>query len=135
MQLSRPAACRGRGGRDRDRDARSDGFEESVLNISRVCKVVKGGRHVAFRADVVVGNQRGLVRSSLSPAAPWHLPLPAQLALAPVLLALPRASHDSRALTADCSRALLGKTGPACLLPMARSQHPPPGLPGKGGLS
>ena len=52
---------RGRG-RDGDRDSRSDGFEESVLNISRVCKVVKGGRHVAFRADVVVGNQKGLVR-------------------------------------------------------------------------
>ena len=32
-----------------------------MLNISRVCKVVKGGRHVAFRADVVVGNGAGLV--------------------------------------------------------------------------
>ena len=62
--------CRGRDrGSGGDRDARSDGFEESVLNISRVCKVVKGGRHVAFRADVVVGNQRGLVR----PPAP-HAP-------------------------------------------------------------
>ena len=43
---------------------RSDGFEESVLSINRVCKVVKGGRHVAFRADVVVGNKNGLVRLS-----------------------------------------------------------------------
>ena len=53
----------GRGGRDeRGKPGRSDGFEEAVLSINRVCKVVKGGRHVAFRADVVVGNKAGLVR-------------------------------------------------------------------------
>lgn len=40
---------------------KDDEWEEAILNVSRVTKVVKGGRQVAFRADVVVGDHKGTV--------------------------------------------------------------------------
>ncbi|HOP65565.1 MAG TPA: 30S ribosomal protein S5 [Bacilli bacterium] len=36
-------------------------LEEKVINIGRVTKVTKGGRHFRFSATVVVGNRKGLV--------------------------------------------------------------------------
>ena len=36
-------------------------LEEKVINIGRVTKVTKGGRHFRFAATVVVGNRKGLV--------------------------------------------------------------------------
>lgn len=36
-------------------------FEEDVLEIARVTRVVKGGRRLRFRATVVVGNKKGKV--------------------------------------------------------------------------
>lgn len=36
-------------------------FEEQVIQIDRVTKVVKGGRRLRFRATVVVGNKKGKV--------------------------------------------------------------------------
>ncbi len=36
-------------------------FEEVIVNIGRVTKVVKGGRRFRFTALVVVGNKKGLV--------------------------------------------------------------------------
>lgn len=36
-------------------------YDEKVINISRVTKVTKGGRHFRFSATVVVGNRKGLV--------------------------------------------------------------------------
>lgn len=41
------------------RDA--DGFEERVLQVSRVTKVVKGGKVMSFRAVVAVGDDKGRV--------------------------------------------------------------------------
>ncbi len=36
-------------------------FEEEVLQIDRVTRVVKGGRRLRFRATVIVGNKKGKV--------------------------------------------------------------------------
>lgn len=36
-------------------------YEEEVLQIDRVTRVVKGGRRLRFRATVVVGNKKGKV--------------------------------------------------------------------------
>lgn len=38
-----------------------DGFEERVVQVRRVTKVVKGGKKMSFRAIVVVGNKEGQV--------------------------------------------------------------------------
>jgi len=43
------------------REINRDEFEESIVNIGRVTKVVKGGRRFRFTALVVVGNKQGLV--------------------------------------------------------------------------
>jgi small subunit ribosomal protein S5 len=36
-------------------------FEEEVLEVARVTRVVKGGRRLRFRTTVVIGNQKGKV--------------------------------------------------------------------------
>ena len=47
--------------RDRDEDSEEAPMVERVVRISRVAKVVKGGRHLSFNAVVVVGNSEGRV--------------------------------------------------------------------------
>ncbi len=57
---------RGRGGGDRGRGGDRGGEEKSewqerVVQIRRVTKVVKGGKKLSFRAIVIVGNEKGQV--------------------------------------------------------------------------
>ena len=47
--------------RTQNNDSRKKLLEEKVINLSRVTKVTKGGRHFRFSAPVVVGNRKGLV--------------------------------------------------------------------------
>jgi small subunit ribosomal protein S5 len=49
-------------------DASELTLEEKLLGIDRVTKVVKGGRHLRFRASVVVGDGQGRVGFGLAKA-------------------------------------------------------------------
>ncbi len=44
-----------------EKDSKKNLLEETVVSISRVTKVTKGGRHFRFSATVVVGNRKGLI--------------------------------------------------------------------------
>lgn len=45
----------------RFRDRPKPEFEQKIINISRVTRVVKGGRRLSFRVDMVIGDKKGRV--------------------------------------------------------------------------
>lgn len=61
------------GGRDKRRGRREEKpekeFEEELLQVDRVTRVVKGGRRLRFRATVAIGDRRGRVGFGVDKAA------------------------------------------------------------------
>ncbi|WP_204104894.1 MULTISPECIES: 30S ribosomal protein S5 [Spirulina sp. CCY15215] len=52
-----------------NRTKKEEAFQERVIQIRRVSKVVKGGKKLSFRAIVVVGNEKGKVGVGVGKAA------------------------------------------------------------------
>ena len=46
---------------DRPRDDKQEELDQRIVDVTRVAKVIKGGRRFAFRALIVVGNNNGKV--------------------------------------------------------------------------
>jgi len=61
VEVTARGGGRGRGGRGRRDDGPEDPFEERLVQIRRVTKVVKGGKQLSFRAVVVAGDGAGQV--------------------------------------------------------------------------
>ena len=51
-----------------------DDFEETIVNIGRVTKVVKGGRRFRFSALVVIGDKKGMLALVLVKQKRFQMP-------------------------------------------------------------
>jgi len=56
---------RGRGGRRNDREE-NDGFEQKIVDLARVTRVMAGGKRMRFRACVAVGDRKGQIALGLA---------------------------------------------------------------------
>ena len=63
-----PRDGEGRPGRDGGRDERGD-WQERIIEVNRVTKVVKGGKNMSFRALVVIGDGKGTIGVGIGKAA------------------------------------------------------------------
>jgi SSU ribosomal protein S5P len=54
---------------DRVKAEKESEWQERVVQIRRVTKVVKGGKKLSFRAIVIVGNEKGMVGVGVGKAA------------------------------------------------------------------
>ena len=52
----------GKGGGRGKKEEKEITYQERVIQIRRVSKVVKGGKKLSFRAIVVIGNEKGVDR-------------------------------------------------------------------------
>lgn len=59
----------GRGGRGPSRDRVEDEFDQRIIELSRVTRVMAGGKRMRFRALVVVGNHKGRAGMGLAKGA------------------------------------------------------------------
>ncbi len=64
---ARPGGPRGRGMSHRDKP--DDGFEQRIVELSRVTRVMAGGKRMRFRALIVLGNKQGKVGLGLAKGA------------------------------------------------------------------
>lgn len=51
------------------REAENDGFDQKIIDIARVTRVMAGGKRMSFRACVVVGNRKGKVGMAIRKGA------------------------------------------------------------------
>jgi small subunit ribosomal protein S5 len=64
-----PAKKKGFGPRKRFSDRPKEEFEQRILDIARVTRVMKGGKRMSFRACVVIGDKKGRVAVALGKGA------------------------------------------------------------------
>ncbi len=65
----RPQRGGRRGGNRRNQQKEPKEFEEAILQIDRVTRVVSGGRRLRFRISVVIGDQKGRVGFGIGKSA------------------------------------------------------------------
>ncbi|MBU0647432.1 30S ribosomal protein S5 [Patescibacteria group bacterium] len=65
---SRGFAGRGRGGAGRGEE-KQDEFEQKVIDLARVTRVMAGGKRMRFRACIAIGNKKGRVAIGLAKGA------------------------------------------------------------------
>ncbi|MFH1170535.1 MAG: 30S ribosomal protein S5 [Candidatus Vogelbacteria bacterium] len=71
----RPSRGGSRGGPRGGRDSAPPEFEQKMINIRRVTRVVKGGRRFSFSVLLAIGNRRGKVGLGVGKAADISLAL------------------------------------------------------------
>ncbi len=68
-QKGKSGRAGGHSGRSLAREKPDDGFEQRIVELSRVTRVMAGGKRMRFRALVVLGNRQGRVGIGLAKGA------------------------------------------------------------------